>query len=145
MMSNKQWECLSFRPAVNGFAARCTWAADFWVSSYLLDVNRLWLKMVSGKIKISCVTWHSRKSMGFGVRQKEFNSRIHHGKLWTQVSYVTPQSSVTLVTWCKEPTYWERPWCWERLKANGDGGGRGWDGKIASLTQWTWIWAISRR
>ena len=20
----------------------------------------------------------------------------------------------TLATWCKEPTYWKRPWCWER-------------------------------
>ena len=29
-------------------------------------------------------------------------------------------------------------WCWERLKAKGEGGGREWDGWIASLTQWTW-------
>ena len=27
----------------------------------------------------------------------------------------------TLATWCKEPTYQERPWCWERLKANEKG------------------------
>ena len=20
------------------------------------------------------------------------------------------------MTWCKEPTHWKRPWCWERLK-----------------------------
>ena len=33
-------------------------------------------------------------------------------------------------------------WCWERLKAKGEEGGRGWDGWIASLTQWTWIWAV---
>ena len=31
-------------------------------------------------------------------------------------------SSNTLATWCEEPTHWERPWCWERLKAKGDGG-----------------------
>ena len=30
----------------------------------------------------------------------------------------------------------------ERLKAKGEGGGRGWDGQIA---QWTWIWANSGR
>ena len=47
----------------------------------------------------------------------------------------------TLATWCKEPTHWKRPWCWERLKAKREGGDRGWDGEIASLTQWTWIWA----
>ena len=51
----------------------------------------------------------------------------------------------TLVTWCKEPTHWKRPWCWERLKAKREGGGKGWDGEIASLTQWTWIWAKSGR
>ena len=32
-----------------------------------------------------------------------------------------------LATWCKEPTHWKRPWCWERLKA-GEVGDRGWDG-----------------
>ena len=47
----------------------------------------------------------------------------------------------TLATWCKEPTHWERPWCWERLRAKGEAGDRGWDGWMASLTQWTWIWA----
>ena len=31
-------------------------------------------------------------------------------------------SSNTLATWCKEPTNWKRPWCWERLKAGGERG-----------------------
>ena len=38
----------------------------------------------------------------------------------------------------------ERPWCWERLKAGGEGDNRGWDGWMASLTQWTWVWVNSR-
>ena len=33
----------------------------------------------------------------------------------------------------------------ERLRAGGEGGDRGWDGWMASLTRWTWIWANSRR
>ena len=41
-------------------------------------------------------------------------------------------------------THWQRPWCWERLRARGEGGDRGWDGWMASLTQWTWVWAWSR-
>ena len=45
---------------------------------------------------------------------------------------------------CKEPTHWKRPWCWERLKAGGEGDDRGWDGWMASLTQWTWVWVNSR-
>ena len=54
-------------------------------------------------------------------------------------------SSNTLATWCKEPTHWKRLWCWERLRAGGEGDGRGWDGWMASLTRWTWVWANSRR
>ena len=49
----------------------------------------------------------------------------------------------TLATWCEELTHWERPWCWERLRAGGEGGDREWDCWMASPTQWTWIWANS--
>ena len=51
----------------------------------------------------------------------------------------------TLATWCKELTPWERPWCWERLKAGGEGDNRRWDGRMALPTQWTWVWANSGR
>ena len=34
----------------------------------------------------------------------------------------------TLVTWCKELIHLKRPWCWERLRAGGEGNDRGWDG-----------------
>ena len=37
----------------------------------------------------------------------------------------------------------ERPWCWERLKAGGEGVDRGWDGWMALPTQWTWVWVSS--
>ena len=53
-------------------------------------------------------------------------------------------NSNTLVTWCKELTHWKRPWCWERLKAGREGDNRGWDGWMASSTQWTWVWVNSR-
>ena len=43
-------------------------------------------------------------------------------------------SSNTLVTRCKELTHCRRPWCWERLKAGGEGDNRGWDSWMASLT-----------
>ena len=51
-------------------------------------------------------------------------------------------SSNTLATWCQELTHWRRPWCWERFKA-GEGDDRGWDGWMASPTQWTWVWVNS--
>ena len=37
----------------------------------------------------------------------------------------------------------ERPWCWERLRAGGEGDDRGWDSWMASLTQQTWVWVNS--
>ena len=37
----------------------------------------------------------------------------------------------------------EKPWCWERLKAGGEGDDRGWDGWMVSPTQWTWVWVSS--
>ena len=49
-------------------------------------------------------------------------------------------NSNTLATWCEELTHWKRPWCWERLKVGGEGDDRGWDGWMASPTQWTWVW-----
>ena len=42
-----------------------------------------------------------------------------------------------LATWWKELTHLKRPWCWERLRAGGEGDDRWWDGWMASPTQWT--------
>ena len=53
-------------------------------------------------------------------------------------------NSNTLATWCKELTHWKRPWCWERLKAVGEGDDKVWDGWMASLTRWRWVWVNSR-
>ena len=52
-------------------------------------------------------------------------------------------NSNTLATWCKKLTQ-KRPWCWERLRAGGEGDDKGWDDWMASLTQWTSVWVNSR-
>ena len=54
-------------------------------------------------------------------------------------------NSNPLATWCEQPSPWKRPWCWERLKAKGEGGGRVSYSSIASLNQWVWVWANSGR
>ena len=46
-------------------------------------------------------------------------------------------NSNTLATWCKDLTHLKRPWSWEWLRAEGKGDDRGWDGWMASTTQWT--------
>ena len=53
------------------------------------------------------------------VNPKEINPNTH----WKDWNW----SSNNLATWCEEPTHWKRPWCWERLRAGGEGGVRGWD------------------
>ena len=52
---------------------------------------------------------------------------------WTQLKWLSSSSSIhwkdwcwswssnTLATWWEELTHWKRPWCWERLKAGGEG------------------------
>ena len=49
----------------------------------------------------------------------------------------------TLATSCKELTHWKRLRCWEGLGEGKKGDDRGWDGWLALLTQWTWVWVNS--
>ena len=57
----------------------------------------------------------------------------------------TDAEAETLILWPPDvkSSLWKRPWCWERLKAAGEGDDRGWDGWMASLTWWMWVWASS--
>ena len=53
-------------------------------------------------------------------------------------------SSNILATLCEVVTYLKRLWCWESLNVGGEGGDRGWNGWMASLNWWIWIWVSSR-
>ena len=63
------------------------------------------------------------------------------GFLWKE--WCWSWNSSTLATSCEELTHWERLWCWEGLGAGGEGDDREWDGWMASLTWWTWVWVNS--
>ena len=52
-------------------------------------------------------------------------------------------NSNTLATSWEVLIHCKRPWCWEGLGAEGEGEYRGWDGWMASPTQWTWVWVDS--
>ena len=70
------------------------------------------------------------------------NSANSHLSLWNLLLFLH------FCNWfsrCKEPTPLKSPWCWERLKAEGEEGIRGWDGWMASPMQWTWTWANFER
>ena len=54
----------------------------------------------------------------------------------------------TPVLWPPHEKSWligKKLWCWEELRAGGDGDDRGWDGWMASLTQWKWVCVNSGR
>ena len=52
---------------------------------------------------------------------------------WGNVRCSVMSNSSTLTSWCKELTHLKRPWCWERLKAGGEGNDRAWDGWMDSM------------
>ena len=61
------------------------------------------------------VPWTARKSNQSIV--KEINAEYSLERLMLKLQYFS--------TWCEELTHWKRPWCWERLKAGGEGDDRG--------------------
>ena len=71
-------------------------------------------------------------------RHSLFGCKLIHWKDWCW-----SWNSDSLATWCEELTHLKRSWCWERSKIGGEGDDRGWDGWMASLTQWTWVWVSS--
>ena len=82
-------------------------------------------------------SWWSLGLQGDQTNQSSRKSILNiHWKDWCW-----SWSSNILTTWCEELTHWKRPWCWERLKAGGEGDERGWDDWMPLLTQWTWVWA----
>ena len=86
-----------------------------------------------------CVCWWN--IWGFelqGDPTSPFWRRSALGFLWKD--WCWSWNSSTLATSCKILTHLKRPWCWEGLRARGEGENRGWDGWMASLTQWMWVW-----
>ena len=78
-----------------------------------MDVFELWCWR-----RLLRVPWTARISNQSIL--KELNTEYSLEGLMLKLQY--------FATWYKEPTYWKKPWCWERLKAKGEGGGQGWDG-----------------
>jgi len=84
----------------------------------------------------------SWESLGLqGDPTSPFWRRSALGFLWRE--WCWSWNSSTLATSCKELTHWKRLWCWEGLGAGGEGGNRRWDGWMASLTRWMWVWVNS--
>ena len=87
-----------------------------------IDVFELWRWR-----RLLRVPWTARRSNQFILKRSVLGV---HWKDWCW--HWNPN---TLATWCEELTHWKRPWCWERLRAGGEGNDRGWDGWMASPSQ----------
>ena len=83
--------------------------------------------------KLLRIPWTARRSNQLIL--SEINSEYSLKGLMLKFQYFGPLM--------QRLTHWERPWYWERLKTGGEGDNRGWDGWMASPTQWTWVWASS--
>ena len=116
-----------------GFSSSHVWMWEFAIKKAecrKTDAFKLWYWRILLRI-----IWIARRSNQSIL--KEINSEC-------LLEELKPKSN-TLTTWCKELTHWKRPWCWERLRAWGEGVDRGWDGWMTSSSQWTWVWVNVRR
>ena len=91
---------------------------------------------------------HSLNQAELDRNNREFSYEWGSGPYATVIYSINiPVDVSALGTWRKTvrwPYHWiYRPRCSERLKARGEGDDRGWDGWMALLTQWTWVWINS--
>ena len=64
-------------------------------------------------------------------------------KAETPVLWVDSFEYKSTTLWVQELTHWKILWCLEGLGAGGEGDDRGWDGWMALLTRWAWVWVNS--
>ena len=101
----------------------CPPAAKNWLLGKVPDAGKDWRQEEKGTTEDEMVGWYHR------VNAYEFKQALEIGD---------GQGSLELDT-NEQQNWMERNWSWERLKVGGEGGDRGWDGLMASLTRWTWV------
>ena len=114
--------------------------------SYGFSICHVWMWVLDYKESWALKNWYFwtvvlEKTLESPLDCKEIQPVHPKGdQSWIFIARTNAETQI-LTTWCKELTHWKKPWCWERLKVGGEGDDRGWDGWMASLTQWTWVWA----
>ena len=86
------------------------------------------------------------KTLDSPLESKEIQSVHPKGKQFWMFLGRTDAEAETPILWLpdeKSWLIWRDPSCLESLKAGGEKDDRGWDGWMASLIQWTWVWASS--
>ena len=112
------------------------WKKGYYQPRYLITRQRHYLPtkihlvkaLVFPIVMYGCESWTVKKAEGSALSV--------HWKVWCW-----SWNSNTLATWCEELTHLKWPWCWERLKAAGEGDDRGWGGWHHQLSGHEFGWA----
>ena len=113
--------------------------------------------MVFPAVTYGCKSWTFKKAEHFWtvVLEKTLENLLNSKEIklvnpkgnqsWIFIGR-TDAEAEALILWPPDTKNWllRKDWCWERLKAGGEGDDRGWDGWMASPTQWAWVWASSK-
>ena len=82
------------------------------------------------------------KTLGSPLECKEIQPVHHEGnQSWIFIERTDAEAPILWPPDAKNWLIW-KDWCWERLKAGREGDNRKWDGWMASLTRWTWVWVV---
>ena len=125
---------------------------DLYSQSYGFSSSHVWMWELDYKESWALKNWcfwtvvleKTLKSPWDCKETKPVNPKEKH-QFWIFIGRTDAEAPILWPPECEEPTHLKRPWCWERLKARGEGDNRGWDGWMATPTQCTWVWASSRR
>ena len=102
--------------------------ADHW----RIDAFELWYWR-----RVLRVPWTARRSKPGNPKGNQFWILIRRTDAEAEAPILWPPVAKNWLI------HYKRPWCWERLKAGGEGDDRGWDGWMVTPTRWTWVLASS--
>ena len=106
-----------------GFSSSHVWMWELYLKKaecWRIEAFKLWCWRRLWRVP--CIARRSNQSI-----LKEIHPEYSFGR--------TDAEAKALILWpldVKSLTHWKRPWCWERLRAEGEVGNRGWDGWMAS-------------
>ena len=110
-------------PSSQGYGFSSMYRCERWTikkaEHWRIDAFELWCWR-----RLLRVSWTAR------IYKQSILKEISLGVHWKD--WCWSWNSNTSATWCEELTHLKRPWCWERLKARGEGYNRGWDWWMAS-------------
>ena len=120
------------------------------VKAMVFSSSHVWMWQLDYKHSWGLKNWHFwtvvlEKTLGSLLDCKDIQPVHPKGdQFWILIGR-TDAEAETPILWPPDVKnwHWKRPWCWERLKAGGEGDDRGWDRWMTSLTYWRWVWVNS--